>query len=38
MNTNGCKYRLGDTFHLPLDELAVDVGKNMREVHDPGLR
>ncbi len=38
MDTKDCKYRVGDTFHLPLDELAIDVGENMREVHDPGLR
>ncbi len=38
MNANDCKYRVGDTFHLPLDELAIDIGENMREVHDPGLR
>jgi ParB/RepB/Spo0J family partition protein len=38
MDTKDCKYRVGDTFHLPLDELAIDVGKNMREVHDSGLR
>ena len=38
MDAKDCKYRVGDTFHLPLDELAIDVGENMREVHDPGLR
>ena len=38
MDTKDCKYRVGDTFHLPLDELASDVGENMREVHDSGLR
>ncbi|MFO0726485.1 MAG: ParB N-terminal domain-containing protein [Myxococcota bacterium] len=38
MSTRDTTHRIGDTFHLPLDELVIDVGENMREVHDPGLR
>ena len=38
MSTNDTPHPIGHTFHLPLDELVIDVGENMREVHDPGLR
>ena len=38
MSTHDTPHPIGHTFHLPLDELVIDVGENMREVHDPGLR
>ncbi|MFO0722843.1 MAG: ParB N-terminal domain-containing protein [Myxococcota bacterium] len=37
MSTPDTPHPIGHTFHLPLDQLVVDVGENMREVHDPGL-
>ncbi|MFO0726456.1 MAG: hypothetical protein U1E65_21900 [Myxococcota bacterium] len=38
MTTNDTTHPIGHTFHLPLDELVIDVGENMRDVQDPGLR
>lgn len=37
MNTQDTPHPIGHTLHLPLDELVIDVGENMREVHEPGL-